>query len=264
MIVINKEKCVGCGLCAEDCPAGKISLKEGTAVYKPDCIQCGHCVAVCPKGAVSIPEYDMDDVEEYDGPSFQVDPENFLHLVKFRRSIRNFREEKIDRLILEKILQAGRYTPTAKNRQGCRFIVVQEQLDELKTLLWNEMPEMAEKIKETMPQYSMFFKFLYRRRRDNPKDDGLFFNAPAVLFIAADNALDAGLAASNIENMAVAEGLGILYDGYLTRVANACPKTAECLELEENRPIVCTMLIGYPAVSYRRTAPRKPAQIQWR
>lgn len=264
MIVIDEEKCIGCGLCAKDCPAGKIKVKEGHAVYTPDCIQCGHCVAICPRAAVSIPEYDMDDVEEYDNVSFSLDPGDFLRAVKFRRSIRNFREKKIDRNTLEQILQAGRYTPTAKNRQSCRFIVVQDQLEELKDLLWSQIPDMAEQIRETMPQYSMFFKFLYRRRRDNHANDGLFFNTPCVLFVTSDNPLDGGLAAANIENMAVAEGLGVLYDGYLTRVINACPKVKEWLCIEEERPLVCSMLIGYPAVSYKRTAPRKSADIDWR
>ena len=88
MIVIDKEKCIGCGLCVADCPAEKLTVEAGKAVYTPECIQCGHCVAVCPRTAVSIPEYDMADVEEYDRETFTVDPAVFLHAVKFRRSIR--------------------------------------------------------------------------------------------------------------------------------------------------------------------------------
>lgn len=263
MIVIDKEKCIGCGLCADDCPAGKIALHEAKAVWSPDCIQCGHCVAVCPQAAVSIPEYEMDDVEEYDPATFTVKPEHFLHAVKFRRSIRNFRGQKIDRACMERILQAGRYTATAKNRQACRFIVLQEELEVFKELLWQQVPDLAEKIKKEMPHYSMMFKFLYRRRRKDQKNDGLFFNAPACILIAADNSLDGGLAAANIENMAVAEGAGILYSGYLNRIIEACPVLKEWLGIQDIT-LVCCMLAGYPAVTYRRTAPRKKADIVWR
>ena len=263
MIIIDAEKCVGCGLCAKDCPAGKIAVKDGKAVYTPECIQCGHCVAVCPKAAVSIPEYDMDDVEEYDAASFRVDPEHFLHAVKFRRSIRNFREEKVEGECLERILQAGRYTATAKNRQACRFVVIQDELDAFRDLLWEQVPELAERMKEINPHYASFFKFLHRRRMKDPKNDGLFFNTPACILIAADNPLDGGLAAANIENMAVAEGLGVLYSGYLTRIIEASPVLKEWLGIP-SVPLVCCMLAGYPAVSYRRTAPRKKADITWR
>ena len=149
MVVIDRGKCIGCGLCAADCPAEKLTVTDGKAVYTPGCIQCGHCVAVCPRAAVSIPEYDMADVEEYDRETFTVDPENFLHAVKFRRSIRNYREEAISREVLERILEAGRYTATAKNRQACRFIVLQEELPAFREYLWGQMPELTEEMKKT-------------------------------------------------------------------------------------------------------------------
>ena len=142
MIVIDREKCIGCGLCVKDCPTGKIKIEEKKAVYAPECIQCGHCVAVCPRKAVSIPEYDMDDIETFDENTFTVNPEQFLRAVKFRRSIRNYKEQPLEREKMERILQAGRYTPTAKNRQECRFIVLQNELGEFKEKLWETVPEL--------------------------------------------------------------------------------------------------------------------------
>ncbi|MDN0059850.1 nitroreductase family protein [Mediterraneibacter glycyrrhizinilyticus] len=263
MVVVEREKCIGCGLCVKDCPAGKLKLEEKKAVYTPECIQCGHCIAVCPQAAVSIPEYDMGDVEEFDKETFAVDPEHFLRAVKFRRSVRSYREKPVEREKLERILQAGRYTPTAKNSQSCRFIVLQDELDEFKRLLWEEIPKLAEQMKKEMPQYAMLFKFMYRRWKKDPEDDQLFFNAPSCILIASENPLDGGLAAANMETMVVAEGAGVLYSGYLQRIIEASSTLKEWLQIEE-RHLTCCMLVGYPAVTYKRTAPRKKADIIWR
>lgn len=263
MIVIDREKCIGCGLCVKDCPAGKIKIEEKKAVYTPECIHCGHCVAVCPRKAVSIPEYDMDDIETFDENTFTVNPEQFLRAVKFRRSIRNYKEQPLEREKMERILQAGRYTPTAKNRQECRFIVLQNELGEFKEKLWETVPELTEQMKKELPHYAMLFKFMYRKWKNDPSDDPLFFNAPACILIASENPLDGGLAAANMENMAVAEGAGVLYSGYIQRIISASLKLREWLGIPE-RSLSCCMLIGYPAVTYKRTAPRKKADIVWR
>ena len=95
MVIIDKEKCTGCGRCVSDCSKLKITLEKGKAAVKEECFQCGHCVAICPEGAVSIPEYDMEDVEEYDRESFCLSPENVLHSIKFRRSIREYKSQTV-------------------------------------------------------------------------------------------------------------------------------------------------------------------------
>lgn len=263
MVTIDTEKCIGCGLCAKDCPADRLKIVEGKAVYTSKCIQCGHCVAICPQGAVSIPEYDMNEIEEYNRETFTIHPENFLHAVKFRRSIRNYKDRPVEHDRLVRILNAGRYTPTAKNTQSCHFVVLQDRLNEFKSLLWKIVPELAEQVKKTAPHYSVLLKFLDRKMKKDPDEDPLFFNAPICLFIAANNSLDVGLAASNIETMAVAEGLGVLFSGYIQGITEAAPALKEWLGIAECSS-VCCMLIGYPAVTYRRTAPRKKADIDWR
>ncbi len=47
---INPEKCRGCGLCLENCPAGAISggTKAAHVIDQSACIKCGACAAACP------------------------------------------------------------------------------------------------------------------------------------------------------------------------------------------------------------------------
>lgn len=263
MIIINKELCVGCGACVRDCLLGTLRLEEGKAAAGERCIGCGHCVAVCPKMAVSLPAWDMSDVEEYEEESFVIKPENYLHAVKFRRSIRSYKERPVPKEKLERILQAGRYTPTAANRQACRFYVVQKELSRWKELVWKELPDAIEALRESAPAMAARFTEFYNKHMANQKNDSLFFGATAFLAVAADEIFDAGLAACNMENMAVSEGLGLLYSGYLTRIIEKSPVLREWLGVLE-KPLACCMLLGYPAVHYKRTAPRKPADIVWK
>ena len=136
MVRVDQEKCVGCGLCAADCLAFNIQLNGEKAEVKGECLECGHCVAVCPANAVSIEGYDMDDIEEFEEEAFKVDAENLLRAIKFRRSIRFYKDEKVTEKDLYMLAQAGRYTATAKNNQDCHFVFVQEEREELKERVW--------------------------------------------------------------------------------------------------------------------------------
>lgn len=53
MVEINDEACAGCGLCANMCPTGAISLSSGKARVNPlVCSGCGQCLQVCRTGAI--------------------------------------------------------------------------------------------------------------------------------------------------------------------------------------------------------------------
>lgn len=262
MVVIDEKKCIGCGLCAADCIAQNIVIEEKAHV-KQDCFQCGHCVAVCPEGAVSIPEYDMADVEEYDADSFTLEPEAVLHSIKFRRSIRNYKPEAVPEDVLRTLAEAGRYTATAKNSQSNGFVFVQKEMAELKDRVWQFIDDIAHKdIREIDKAFLPYLVFNQRRKKD-AGDDYLFRNAPVVLYVVSDSALDAGLAAQNMEMMGVSLGLGMLYNGYLARVSDANEELKQWLGIGD-RTIRACMLLGYPAVHYARTAPRKTVDVIWK
>jgi len=54
--VINREECVSCGTCVEECPEEAIAMddEEIAKVDAAKCTECGTCVEACPSEAISI------------------------------------------------------------------------------------------------------------------------------------------------------------------------------------------------------------------
>lgn len=46
------DKCISCGQCAEDCPAGTITMVNGKPVWGKKCYQCTACINCCPTRAI--------------------------------------------------------------------------------------------------------------------------------------------------------------------------------------------------------------------
>jgi len=53
---VDAEKCTGCGMCVDVCPAEAITLIGDVAVVHEDaCTECERCVEECPNEAISLP-----------------------------------------------------------------------------------------------------------------------------------------------------------------------------------------------------------------
>ena len=142
-VIINKETCIGCGLCVKECSRNAIALVNEKAEADSNlCNECGHCVAVCPEASASMPDYN-DEILEYNADKLILDPDNFLYFQKFRRSIRQFKNKDIEPYKLDKIIEAGRYSPTASNRQLNRYIIIRDKIDEVRDMAMKALYDMA-------------------------------------------------------------------------------------------------------------------------
>ena len=58
IIQIDREKCNGCGACAEACHEGAIAMVDGKAELMRDdyCDGLGDCLPACPTGAITFVE----------------------------------------------------------------------------------------------------------------------------------------------------------------------------------------------------------------
>ena len=48
------DACVGCGLCAKNCPMENLTIKDGRAVSAGRCAMCYKCISTCPKQAITL------------------------------------------------------------------------------------------------------------------------------------------------------------------------------------------------------------------
>lgn len=253
-IRIDRKKCVGCARCAMDCPVHNLKVEQQKAqVIRDDCLFCGHCVAVCPMGAVEITGFAEAPVpvpEERPNP----DPETNLEVLRFRRSIRQFRKDPIPEEVLTRILEAGNLTHTAKNARDICFVVLQNHLQEAEA----EAVKAARRLQKAGGIFS-------RDLREATIDSSFFFHgAPAAIVIYAGEKADGCLAAENMASQAECEGLGVQFSGLFTAAVNHVPAVARAMEVSTKKKAVMTLVIGAPAVRYQRSVPRNPARTLYR
>ena len=51
---INTASCIGCGLCANNCPAQNLKIVDGKPVASDHCTMCYRCISKCPKQAITL------------------------------------------------------------------------------------------------------------------------------------------------------------------------------------------------------------------
>lgn len=271
-MIVNKETCIGCTLCKQDCIASDIEMIDGKSHIKNEkCIKCGHCIAICPVKAISSDDekyYSMSEVKEYNQEEFEIDSERLMNFMKYRRSNRLFKKDDIEEEKIIKIIEAGKFTQTGGNAQDVSYVIVKDKLQELRKIVLETLREESDRLlkdestpKQIQMYCNMWIKMHEEFLANKDGEDKLFFKAPMVIIVKANSVVDGALAAGKMELMINSLGLGTYFSGFLLRAAKVNNKINEFLKVEDNEALVACMVIGYPRIKYKRTVPRKTVKV---
>ena len=152
-----------------------------------------------------------------------------LSVIKKRRSIRNYKPDKIPDEIMDKLLEAMRLAPSAGNRQPYKFIIVQD--------------------KDTKVKLSSACRWYPGR----PHGQAFIAEAPVILVCCAETdnhvmtcgqlcyPIDVAIAIDHITLCATAEGLGTCWIGAFYE-----DQVKEILRIPPHIRVVELLPLGYP------------------
>lgn len=179
-----------------------------------------------------------------------------MQTILHRRAIRRFDARQIEEELLQQILQAGLYAPSAGGRQGVIFAVCQNK----------EVNERLGKIKwaNSNPHMATATNYVSREQpsiADDPKLTNAFYDAPTVItMFAPKNFLfsvdDCAVAAENMMLAADSLGIGSCYigQGWTAFADSYGQEILRKWEIRTDYYAVMQLLLGYPKADDRHPA----------
>ena len=314
---IDKEKCTKCGRCFETCPTygyswkkDEIPVPKGYGGFAQACFCCWNCVAVCPADAITIkgtysvlkgryknaltgevtpPEpLGRDKGKRYE--DFKKELTEVEHAIYSRRSNRLFKKKDVPDEMLKRIIEAGRFAPSAGNGQPYKFIVLtnKELINEIETkamkslrpvkniyLNEKEGKPLWKNALFSMGSYFMVNAFDPRpitavEKADN-NNDKIYFDAPAVIIILKDKRgisnpdLDAGICGQNMVLAAHSLGLGTCYIGLTIEALKTAARAGirRKLGIKEPYEAVTSIAVGFPKGKIDGIVERNSPEVSW-
>ena len=280
-IRIDQEKCTGCGACVALCSVTHVYTLENkkAKVLSPSrCWECGQCVAVCPVDAISHSSFSFQDcplVEQSEN-----DLEKLVGFVRERRSIRVYKNKRVEREKIADLVNIARWAPTGRNLQAITWIAVDdaETISLLSERTVNVLVKGAEHLRESItPETGAQEKkdtlmqaktFEHLGRRLKKGEDPIFFGAPVVLAAITPHSNfgrdDSVISGYTMQLAAVQMSLATCQIGYFiagTIMDKSLGK--DILNIPDDREIQMILTLGYPKYKMLRSVSRAPLPFNW-
>ncbi len=254
------------------CPVQIIGMDEKNRIPYPIegaqelCINCGHCMAVCAPAALSLetmaPQACLPLKE-----GWRLSPDKIEPFLKGRRSIRNYKDEPVERAVIEKLIDIARYAPSGINRQPVSWEVIsgKENIHGLSEAVIDWMRGL---LKEQSPLAASLHLENIITAWDKGSDR-ICRGAPHIILaysIKEDLTGPQGctIALAYFELAALSFGLGACWAGYVAMAANMSDEVRRFVGLSPRVGCHGAMMLGYPKYNYSRIPLRNNPAVKWR
>ncbi|NVM27526.1 MAG: nitroreductase family protein [Candidatus Helarchaeota archaeon] len=286
---VDLDLCTKCGSCVRECPLRLYHVRGEKLVVSRAadilCMECGHCVAVCPVNAIKLKKFPLDQVieisKDFKIPSY----DSLMNSIMARRSVRQFKKDPVPEDLWNKLLEAGRYSPTGHNDQLVHFTIVrnQERLKQFSdevtqgfidlVALYKDKSKFKE-FKKTIPKPALNILkdliipgFPIMLKGMEQGEDFWRWNGELIIIHASKKTTtlieDCSIAASHIMLAAKLLGLGTCSLGIATFALNVVENVKKLVNLPKHHIVGYTLAVGIPQVKYYRIPPRQPAKVTW-
>jgi len=132
-VIIDTDKCNGCGQCVEVCKDFGLEIVDNKVVTTDKaifgCIACGHCMMVCPTGVIAVEGRTLSPVQMYKLPDKSKVPDfdSLLSMLQRRRSIREFKDIPVEKEKIDQILDAAQTAPMGLPPSDVHVLVLENK-----------------------------------------------------------------------------------------------------------------------------------------
>ncbi len=258
-ISIDTEKCIKCGQCSKDCPAGIIQQKKGQQPYiepsdTKNCILCGHCVAICQKSAFHHSLLVQENFKSV--PDSKIDSKSFGNFLCARRSVRIFKQKSVPEEQIKELIEVSRRAPTAANSQKVSWSIITQanRLEKIRMLTLNFLIEQRP-------------DSIYSKMAKQGKDSILRGGPNLIVAYSPENygwaQCDCAIALTYMELYAASMNLGACWAGLVTTASRYLPELRNVLGVPEENIVGGALILGIPVEKYYQIPPRNKANVNW-
>ena len=303
---VDTSKCDKCELCMQNCPFRCWTKdEEGYPILKEKyaCFSCYNCKVACPNDAVIIVDsYHVDDgfwktephplpakmpLEPKDADGNPTEWNEIEKIVINRRSVRNFKDKPVPEPLIQRVLEAGRFAPSAGNCQPWKFIVITDKA------LIEEIDKVTSSILAMM--YNAYIddnavKNLVPMVEGPPRSvagvdprvvlGGMgsiteneeavpSLHAPAVILLIADERsigspqMNIGICGQNMNLVANSLGIKGCWNGFIAAGINFNPTFRKKFGIKSPWTCITSMCLGYPKFKQEGIVPREFRPVSW-